>query len=253
MGHDLWGEGRVSIVMPVYNGGHYIWFSIHMVAMYMDYYGLNHELIVVDDGSTDDTWEKACRAASQYSYVKVVGYPHNRGKGAAFLHGYKHSSGDPVVLFDSDLDIWPEQIALLLKAMKTTGADVVVTDKWHPASLTQASMLRRLLSRGFNMLVRLLTGLNLRDTQTGAKAFRRRVLDTVAPKMYAKRYAFDIELLLLAAKHGFRIAEVPSIQKIRLKAPVKPRHMYNMLLELLSIAYRHGRVKGNWRPLEYYG
>ena len=234
------------MVMPVYNGAGYIAWSIGRVIESLGRWGYRFEVVVVDDGSRDGTLGEALAAARGLRCVRVLGYRRNRGKGFAFLYGYRHSRGDVVVLLDSDLDVPPEQVPLMLRAMEATGADVVVTNKWHPLSRTRATTLRRLLSRGFNLLVRLLTGLNLQDTQTGAKAFKRRVLDTVTPKMHVKRYAFDVELLLLAAKQGYKIVEVPSLAELRLTAAFKPREILNMLLELLSITYRHGRL--SWRP-----
>ncbi|GAB6148709.1 glycosyltransferase family 2 protein [Stetteria hydrogenophila] len=242
LGGWLWEGGLVSVVMPVYNGEGFIAESIGRVASTLSGAGVPFEVVVVDDGSRDGTLRRAVEAASRHRNVRVVGYRRNLGKGAAFIRGFRASRGDVVVLLDADLDVPPEQVLLLLRVMQATGADVVVTDKWHPLSRTQATLLRWLLSRGFNALTRLLTGLSLRDTQTGAKAFKRRVLEDVAPRLYAKRYAFDVELLLLAAKMGYKIAEAPSLAEVRLTAPFKPREIWRMLLELLSIAYRHGRL-----------
>ena len=236
------GRGTVSIVMPVYNGEDFISESIRRVSETMEKLGIPYEVVVVDDGSSDSTRRRAMEAAAKHPNVKVVGYPYNLGKGAAFLYGYKHSKGDIIVLLDADLDIPPQQVPLLLRVMKRTGADVVITDKWHPLSRTRASTARRILSRAWNLLVRLATGLNLRDTQTGAKAFKREVLDAVAPRIYAKRYAFDVELLLLAVKKRYKIAEAPCLKPINLTARFKPREILRMLLELASITYRHGRA-----------
>ncbi len=234
--------GILSIIMPAYNGEKYIEKSIKAVVETLGKYSFPHEIIVVDDGSKDNTRNKAVKASVNYSNIKVVGYTRNRGKGTAFLYGYKHSRGSIIVLFDSDLDIHPEQIPLLIAVMKKTRADIVVTNKWHPQSKTKASALRRFLSHSYNAIVRLLTGLNLPDTQTGAKAIKRHVLDTIAPQMYIKRYSFDVELLLLAAKHGYRIEQAPSLKPINLTSTFQPREIFNMLLELLSITYRHGRL-----------
>ena len=228
--------------MPVYNGESFIGESIRSVSSFLKRLGLSYEVIVVDDGSRDATRTVAQRESNHIPNVRVTGYSRNRGKGAALLHGYRHSRGDVLVFYDSDLDVPPQQIPLLLTILEKTGADIVVTNKWHPLSRTRSTRLRRLLSWGYNALVRLVTGLRLSDTQTGAKALRRSVLDTIAPKMHVKRYAFDAELLLLAAKHGYRIAEAPSLRPINLTTPFKLREMAKMLLELLSIAYRHGRV-----------
>lgn len=233
----------VSIIMPVFNGEKYIERSIHAVSRFLEHYGFSFEVIVVDDGSTDETKSCAEKAASSCDNVRIVGYNENRGKGAAFLYGYRHSRGDVIILFDSDLDIPPPQIPLLLAVMKRTGTDIVVTNKWHPLSRIVASPPRKLLSRSFNVLVKLITGLSLDDTQTGAKAIKRYVLDTIVPKMFAKRYVFDVELLLLAVKHGYKIAEVPSLKPIMLTTAFKPREIFYMFLEQLSIVYRHGRLQ----------
>jgi glycosyltransferase involved in cell wall biosynthesis len=235
-------DETVSIIMPVFNGEEYIDYSIQLVSGLLEKYRVSFEIIIVDDGSTDATKMRAQRAASQWDNVKVIGYNRNKGKGAAFLYGFRHSKGDIVVLFDSDLDIPPDQIIILLSAMNKTGADVVITNKWHPLSNTIATKYRKFLSRSYNMLVRLFTGLRFTDTQTGAKAFKRHVLEAIAPKLYAKRYAFDVELLLLVAKHGFRVVEVPAIKPIKLNSAFKPREIAYMFLELLSITYRYGRV-----------
>jgi len=233
----------ISIIMPVFDGSSYISRSIHAVSELLKYYSFPYEIVIVDDGSRDGTRFKALEIASRYDNVRVVGYDRNLGKGAAFLYGYRYSRGDVMVLFDADLDIPPQQIPLLLAVMEGAQADVVITNKWHPFSRTVASNLRRFLSKSYNALVKLLTGLNLSDTQTGAKAIKRYVLDTIAPKMRARRYAFDVELLLLAVKHGFKIAEVPSLKDIRLSSAFRPREIARMFLELLSIVYRHGRVR----------
>ena len=239
---DKGGKDLVSVIMPAYNAEPFIQEAIKSVYSRLREAGINHEIIVVSDGSKDDTESKARQLIGEITGVRVFGYAENRGKGFALLYGFRRSVGDPIIFFDSDLDIPPEQILLLLKALRKAGADAAITNKWHPRSRTQATMLRMVLSKSYNALVRLLTGLQLSDTQTGSKAFRRYVLDEITPKMYIKRYAFDTELLLLTVRHGYRIVEVPSIREIRLNSPFEPKEIIEMLLELLSITYRHGRV-----------
>ena len=225
--------------MPVYNGESYIDQSIDIISSVLKYYNISFEIIIVDDGSSDSTRLKASEVASKNNNVKIVGYNRNKGKGYAFIYGYKHCHGNIIVLMDADLDIPAQQIPIMLAIMRKTKADIVITNKWHPLSKTYASPLRRFLSKSYNSLVRLLTGLNLSDTQTGAKAFKRYVLDKVIPELHVKRFAFDVELLHLAKKHGFKIAEAPSLKPIRLKSSFKIGEIFNMILETLHIVYRH--------------
>jgi len=152
-------DKTVSIVMPVYRGEHYIAESIKRVVNYMDKLGLNYEIIVVSDGSEDNTYGEALKASKNYgNKVKVYHYKKNKGKGYAFLYGAVRSRGNIVVLLDADLDIPPEQVGVLLKAMEKTNSDIVITDKWHPRSKVIATRFRRFTSKHFNILVMALLG-----------------------------------------------------------------------------------------------
>jgi hypothetical protein len=108
-------------------------------------------------------------------------------------------------------------------------------------------LIRKLLSHGFNLVVTLLTGLRVRDTQSGMKAFRRNVLETVLPKLTVKRFAFDVELLTVANLKGFSIVEYPVSIKMGGPITLGPlvRMVWVMFIEMLSIAYR-------LRVLRYY-
>jgi len=242
--NQIFSLKKLSIIMPVYNGEDYIEGSLLKVIRFLNHEHIKGEIIVVDDGSKDSTYQVARRVAKKLSYpIKVVGYRNNMGKGHAFLRGFKESAGDIIALLDSDLDIPPEQIKILLKIMERTNADIVITNKWHPQSQIHATKIRKLLSKAFNLLVRLLTGLNIKDTQTGAKTFKRQVLEDIFKYTFSKKYAFDVELLLTAKIRGYKIAEAPSIKPIELTSKFKIKDIINMLLELLSITYRH-RILG---------
>ncbi len=227
--------------MPAYRLSGLVGESIRAVDGVLRAAGYPYEIIVVDDGSPDDTYGEALRA-SRGRPVRVLRLRRNRGKGAALLAGYRRSRGDIVVFFDADLDIDPRQIPLLVRALHATGADAVVTSKWHPRSRTEASPTRWFLSRAFHALERLLLGVRVTDTQTGAKAFKRQALDEVAPRLTVKRYAFDAELLTAITARGKTIVEIPAVWRIRLKSRFHPLEIARMLLDLLAIAYRH-RVK----------
>ena len=237
---------EVTIIMPVYNGERYIAESIKRVMNYMERLSRPYEIIVVDDGSTDGTYRAALKSANER--VRIVRYKKNRGKGYAFISGVLRSKGDIILLFDADLDVPLRQINMLLRVMEGTNIDILVTNKWHPMSKTIASPVRKFLSRAFNALVRLLTGLKMQDTQTGAKAFRREALLRIVKHLYVKRFTFDVELLLVAKQLGYKIAEVPSLKPIVLTSRFKIKEIAHMILELLSITYRHKMFRNRKAP-----
>jgi len=236
------------VIIPAYRLEGRIGLTVRRVSMLLDSLGLDYEMVVVDDGSPDDTYVEASKACNN-GRVKVLKYNVNRGKGYALLYGFKHSRGDYAVFFDGDLDVHEKQITVLLNGLRE--ADCVITSKWHPESKTMASPDRRFLSKCFNLMTRLLTGLKLRDTQTGGKAFKRKVLEEVVPILTVKRYAFDVELLTAINARGYRIIEVPALYPVMLNKRFSFREVFRMLLDLLAIAYRHRirkhyaeRVKG---------
>ncbi|MEM2234620.1 MAG: glycosyltransferase family 2 protein [Desulfurococcaceae archaeon] len=228
----------ISIIMPAYNLSKSIAHSIDVVKRVMEIHGFNYEIIVVDDGSVDSTFRVAIRKHCN-PHVRVYRLPKNMGKGFALIYGFKKSRGDLVAFFDGDLDIDPRQIVLLINALRRVKADAVVTSKWHTQSRTKASFTRRFLSKSFYALAKVLLGVKVSDTQTGAKIFRRQVLEEVAHCLVIKRYAFDVELLTAIATRGYRIIEVPAIWGIKLNSRFKIKEAIRMLIDLLAITYRH--------------
>lgn len=225
---------ELSLIMPAYNEEDNIGSVIERVDNVVRQMGLMYELIIVDDGSVDKTRIKVENYARNNGHVKVVGYENNLGKGYALKTGFSHAAGNLVIFMDSDSDIDPKQVGRYVKALKD--ADVVVASKRHPQSKVDTPLTRRILSHGFNVLVKLLVGLKLSDTQTGLKAVRRSALVKIFRKLTVKRYAFDVELLALANLLGLKIVELPIT--VRLRNFFSLRESWKMLLDLLGITYR---------------
>jgi len=225
---------ELSLVMPAYNEEDHIGLIIERVDSFVGRLGLDYELIVVDDGSIDNTKTKVNDYAGTNGHVKVVGYSNNVGKGFALRTGFSHAVGDVVVFMDGDADIDPKQVSRYIEALKD--ADVVVASKWHPQSKVETPLVRRFLSHGFNVLVKLLVGLRLSDTQTGLKAIRRDAFLDVFPRLTVKRYAFDVEMLALANLLGLRIVELPI--HIQTRDLFRLGEVWKMFLDLLGITYR---------------
>lgn len=228
---------KVSVIMPAYNEEEHIQSSILHACEALEALAVKYELLVVDDGSTDRTREKALQVAGN-PHVKIVSLPRNMGKGFALKSGFENSSGELVTFVDSDADIAPRQIVTYLDAVEL--GDVLIGSKWHPRSATKIPFVRKILSRLFQLYVRLLTGVKCSDTQSGLKAFRRPVLEEILPLLVIKRYGFDVELLAAAQERGFRIVELPIAIDMRGAVPLMPLlgMVRTMFVEVLKIAYR---------------
>jgi len=220
--------------MPAFNEEDNIEMAIDKVDNVVKKTGFTYELIVVDDGSIDDTGIKIGNYAKNNGHVKVVGYRNNIGKGFALKTGFLHANGELIVFIDSDFDIDPNLIVHYVRALRS--ADIIVGSKWHPQSIVDSPLLRKILSHGFNVLVKLLVGLRISDTQTGLKAIRRSAFAGVFPRLVVKRFAFDVELLALANLLGLRIVEMPI--RIRLHSLFNIQETWKMFRDLLGITYR---------------
>jgi hypothetical protein len=135
---------------------------------------------------------------------------------------------------DSDADVKPDLMKQYVTVLRNN--DIALASKWHPDSRVSTPVMRRLLSHAFNLLVMLLTGLRVSDTQSGFKAFRREALDKIMNLVSVKHYAFDVELLVAAKLLKLRIIELPI--KIHLNSLFSARYVLRMLVDLLGITYR---------------
>jgi glycosyltransferase involved in cell wall biosynthesis len=198
----------VSILMPAYQLESTIADNIDRVAAVVGSWE-DSEIIVIDDGSPDDTRGFAEKAAARSDFVAVVGYAGNRGKGGALKEGFKVAIGDTIVFLDSDLDLPPEQLPEFLDAFHKADVDALVGAKRAAMVSGRYPVLRKFLSLGFAAVNRWLLRLPVRETQTGLKAFRRDVLEQTLPELETERYAFDLELLVRIRKIGGTMAEAP--------------------------------------------
>lgn len=235
---------KLSVLMPMYNEELYAAASILETDEYFKKLNIDYEIIVVDDGSKDLTYVKALSVKKEH--IKIHKLSQNQGKGQALKEAFKISSGDLVMFLDGDLDIHPEQFKILFEIMQKENADVVIGSKRHPETVLHYPWKRRILSIGYFFIVKVLFGLPLRDTQTGIKLFKREVLEKVFHKVLIKRYAFDLELLILAHHHGYKIAEAPVVVKYKGKfGHITLKTIFQIFWDTLAIFYR-------LRILRYY-
>lgn len=232
---------KLSVVMPAYRQEKTIVEDIARIeSSVKKIFPQDYEIVVVVDGRVDKTYERLGQITSPY--VKKFAYENNRGKGYALRFGVSRASGDYIVFLDAGMEINPEGIGMLWEHLKWYRADIVIGSKRHPASKVNYPFLRRLTSFGYQLLVRLLFGLSVRDTQTGLKIFRREVLEKVMPRLLVKRYAIDIEILAVANYLDFgRIFEAPvdvtyHFADLTHASSLKP--IWRMFLDTLAVFYR---------------
>lgn len=202
-------KGKISVLMPAYNEGDRIFDNLLMAWGTFKKFRFLFEILVIDDGSSDNTKDEIKKAAAYHSEIKLVENQTNQGKGFALKNGFAHATGNIIVFLDSDLEISPFQVGNLLKAMRDNNAEIAIGSKMHKKSNLNYPFSRKILSTGYYVIIRLLFNLPVKDTQSGIKAYRRDVLDELFPKILCKKYAFDVEILANAVRKDYKIAEVP--------------------------------------------
>lgn len=209
----------LTIVIPAYNEARRLPATLDRILHYLDRQDYSAQIIVVDDGSTDGTAAAARKYDTRHRRVKVIENPH-QGKGATVRRGMLAADGDIVLFSDADLSTPIEELDRLLPWFDE-GYDVVIGSREGAgARRYDEPLYRHFMGRVFNTLVRLLTVQGIQDTQCGFKAFRREVAHELFGRM--RLYtgdgkpvvgpmvtAFDVEILYLAQRLGYRIREVP--------------------------------------------
>ena len=232
-------DGKVSVIMPAYNEESHISSSLEETVRTFNDFGCSYEIIVVDDGSRDKTYEQAIRFASNYDNIVVKRNRVNYGKGRALKYGCRFVTGKYVVFLDADMDLHPGQVQIFFDIMRLDEADIVIGSKLHPNSKLYYPLGRRIISSIYFFLVNLLFGLPIKDTQTGLKVFKYEALKEIFPKIMIKQFAFDLELLVNAHHLGYKIAEAPVILKSRRKSGrIGFYSIYRVWLDTMAIFYR---------------
>jgi dolichyl-phosphate beta-glucosyltransferase len=201
---------QYSIIIPAYNEGERIGPSLEKVAAYVKQQLWDAEIIVVNDGSRDNTAELVRTFAVKDPIVRLVENPGNRGKGYSVRHGMLEAKGDLLLLSDADLSSPISEASKLFDAI-TKGADIAIGSRWLAAETQtqRQGMLRQFTGRAYNLLLRTVLGLKFKDTQCGFKAFTRKAAQAVFPAQRIERWGFDPEILFLARKRGLKVAEIP--------------------------------------------
>jgi len=227
----------LSIVIPAYNEARRIRDTLESVCRFKESKPYSMELIVVDDGSTDQTVE----IVSGFPGVRLIRNDRNHGKGFTVRHGVLEARGEFILFTDADLSAPIEELDKLLSALQSSGADAAVGSRALNRELIgiHQPLFRDLGGRFFNLLVRAFTGLRLRDTQCGFKLFKSGSTRRAFEQMRIERFGFDPEILFLIERNGGRIIELPVRWNNHPATKVRfLRDSTRMSLDLIAIRWR---------------
>ncbi len=228
------GSVDLSVVIPAYNEAGSIRQVVGRLCEVASRAARTYEVVVVDDGSSDDTYEIVRSMALMNGAVVALREPVNRGKGSVVKLAAQFVRGNAVVVIDADMEIDPSSLKEYVAILHDF--DICVASKRHPQSSYNAPIMRKFLSVAFNKGIRLTTGIRLADSQTGFKAMRgehfRRILNVIT----VKRYAYDVEILAVAQLLKLKVAESP-VRIVQTSQFSKKAMMY-MVIDVLGIVYR---------------
>lgn len=200
----------VDIVIPVLNEAHVLKRSIETLRNFLKAaeFPYRWQIVIVDNGSIDGTIERAEELSCQYREVQSL-HLTQRGRGRALRHAWLQSRADIVAYMDVDLSTDLKHLRPLIDSIATGGHDVATGSRLQAKSETTRSAKREFISQVYNLMVKALLFTGFSDAQCGFKAMSRRAVEHIIPQVEDQSWFFDTELLVLAEKQGFRIADIP--------------------------------------------
>ncbi len=240
----------LSLIVPIYRQEKTIVANLKELKKVLDKIRYDYEIIAIVDGMLDRSFDKVKKA--KIKKVKLVGYKTNNGKSYAVRLGMSLAKGDYIMFIDSGMEIDPNGISMLLEHMEWYDADIIVGSKRHLASQVHYPVARKVLSHGYFLFVKLFFGVKVQDTQAGIKVFRKEVLQKVLPRLVEKKFAGDLELLVVAYDQGFtRIYEAPikldyTISSITSAATITS--ILRIAVDTFAIFYRKNILQYYRRP-----
>ena len=231
----------LSVIIPAYNEEKRIPDTLVKIEAFLKKQHFNSEILVVDDGSTDKTVQVS--QALDMKRLRVIKNPRNMGKGAATRNGIMNAVGELMLFSDADLSTPIEEVCQLIQAIKD-GDDVAIGSRALPESdiVIHQPWYREMMGRVFNIVVQVLVLKGIKDTQCGFKLFKAEVARTVFNEQKLSGFAFDVELLMLTRRHGWKIAEVPVKWYNSPASRVSPfRDAMKMFTDLLKLRKLYGK------------
>jgi glycosyltransferase involved in cell wall biosynthesis len=234
----------VSVILPAYNEDGSIEGCYRQVVGVLDREDISFEILFIDDGSTDDTWDQISAISAKDSRVRALRHRRNFGKASALANGFAYARGEIMVTCDADMQYDPNDIVRLVDKVNE-GYDVVSAYK----VIRRDPLSKRLPSKFFNWFVRSTTGVPLHDFNAGLKAYRHEAADELIRYGYGELHRF---FAVIAARKGFRVAEVPveSCYRTNGKSKYGAERYMRGALDFLTVFFLSGYAE---RPLHMLG
>jgi len=226
---------KLSIVIPVYNEEERVEKSLKSLFEYLQGSGLDYELLIVDDGSVDNT----LAILSEYEpWIKIIPLWPNQGKGSAVRSGVMAASGDYILFMDADLATSIEEISRFFQMIDQANIDIIIGSRSNEESRAKRTPFRWLAGVVFRFLSKSLLGLEFSDTQCGFKIFTKAAAISIFSRMKIERWAFDLEVLFLAQKLQFNVMELGVIWEEKSGSKVRfVRDAARMIKDIFKILY----------------
>jgi len=230
---------KLSVIIPAYNEEKRLPKTLQSIYEYLRQQGYEYEIIVVSDGSKDKTAQVVEELKLQITNLKLIDRKKNRGKGYTVKEGMLNAQGDYRLFMDADNSTTIDQVEKMWPWFEK-GYDIVIGSRDVKGAILDPPQpfYRRLVGEFFKYVRMIICDLwHLKDTQCGFKCFKKEVVETIFPKLRIERFAFDVEILLLAKMHGFKIKEIPVLWRNDPESKVKLKSAIKMGLDLFKIRW----------------
>lgn len=221
---------QLSIVIPAYNEEHRV---RNVVLKYCNFYP-DSELVVVCDG-TDNTAKIVKGLSIERQKIKLLEFPGRLGKGKGIIEGFKAAKGDMIGFVDADESVEPDDVKRMLEVLLVVDGVIASRRLKESKILVKQPLIRRVSSRIFNIFVRVIFGLDFKDTHCGAKFFKKKAIEDVLADLKTKGFEFDVELLWKLIKKGYNIVEYPITWKHSEGSSFRLSNAPKILFSLLKV------------------
>ena len=229
----------VSILLPVYNAENNICNNIEFLISTVSTFLSDYEIILSNDGSSDNTYLELEKLKNKYSNIKVFNAIKNYGKGHALKRALELASSKYIVFCDSDMELNPLLLKNFFEIMRQENADIVIGSKRHKDSVVNYSKIRKVISFIYFLFVKIFFSLPIEDTQTGLKLFKRSAIVGIFPRVLVRRFAYDLEVLAACNLDNKKIVSAPIILNPSRNFGLIPiKVLWNTFVDTVAVFYR---------------